>query len=74
MMINLQNLIEQLPEQQQRIFQFSKMEGLTNDEIAVKLKISKRTVENHLYRAVSFLKEHFKNESLIGLFFFYLVC
>ena len=71
---NLQKLVAQLPGQQQKIFQLSKEEGLTSDEIAVKLNLSKRTVDNHLYRAVSFLKEHFKSESFISAFFFYLVC
>jgi RNA polymerase sigma-70 factor (ECF subfamily) len=71
---NLQSLILQLPEQQQKIFKLSKTEGLSNDEIAASLNLSKRTVENHLYRAISFLKEHFRDESLIALFFFYLYC
>ena len=71
---NLQSLILQLPEQQQKIFKLSKTEGLSNDEIAASLSLSKRTVENHLYRAISFLKEHFRDESLIALFFFYLYC
>ena len=71
---NLQKLVAQLPGQQQKIFQLSKEEGLTSEEIAVKLNLSKRTVDNHLYRAVSFLKEHFKKESFISVLFFYLVC
>lgn len=71
---NLQKLVAQLPEQQQKIFQLSKEEGLTSEEIAVKFNLSKRTVENHLYRAVSFLKENFKRESLFSLLYFYLVC
>ncbi len=70
---NLQNLVAQLPEQQQKILQLSKEEGLSNEEIAAKLNLSKRTVENHLYRAVSFLKENFRRESFISVLFFYLV-
>lgn len=56
-------LVTRLPRQQQKIFNLSKMEGLSNDEISVKLGLSKRTVENDLYRAVSFLKQNFKNEA-----------
>jgi len=64
------NLANKLPSQQRRVFNLSKMEGLTNDEIAIKMGISKRTVENDLYRAVLFLKQNFKNESFIALLFF----
>jgi RNA polymerase sigma-70 factor (family 1) len=64
------NVANKLPSQQQKIFNLSKMEGLTNDEIAIKMGISKRTVENDLYRAVLFLKKNFKNESFIALLFF----
>jgi RNA polymerase sigma-70 factor (ECF subfamily) len=71
---NLHHLVAQLPEQQQKIFQLSKTDGLANDEIAKQLGLSKRTVENHLYRALAFLKKHLKDEPLIGLLFFYLVC
>lgn len=71
---NLDKLVLQLPEQQQKIFQLSKLEGLTNKEISQKLKLSKRTVENHLYRALTFLKKHFKNESFLTLLFLYLFC
>jgi len=71
---NLQKLVAQLPGQQQKIFQLSKEEGLTSEEIAVKLNLSKRTVENHLFRAVSFLKENFRRDSFISVLFFYLIC
>lgn len=69
---NLQTLILQLPEQQRKIFEMSKNEGLNSDEIALRMNLSKRTVENHLYRAVSFLKQYFRNESMIAFLFFYL--
>lgn len=72
MLQNLDNLVAKLPEQQQKIFRLSKLEGFTNDEIAKKLDLSKRTVENHLYRAISFLKEHYKDQSILALLFFYI--
>lgn len=74
MTANLKELVAKLPDQQQKIFQLSREEGLTSEEIAAKLNLSKRTVENHLYRAISFLKENFKRDSFISVLFFYLVC
>lgn len=72
MQATLDELISQMPEQRRRVFYLSKRKGLTNNEIAQKLNLSKRTVENQLYRAINFLKEHLKNESIIALLFFYL--
>ena len=57
MLTNLNQLVAGMPDQRQRIFKLSKEEGLSNEEIALQLGLSKRTVENQLYRAVSFLKE-----------------
>lgn len=72
MQSRLNVLIEQFPTQRKKIFKLSKQEQLSNDEIAEKLNLSKRTVENHLYRAVSYLKEHLKHDSLTILLYFYL--
>ncbi len=42
------------------IFMLSRFEGLSNLEIAEMLNISKRTVENQIYRALKKLKKHLK--------------
>lgn len=74
MLHHLNKLVETMPEQRKLIFRSSKEEGLTNDEIATRLQISKRTVENQLYRAISFLRERIGQSSLSVLLFFFLHC
>lgn len=70
---NLKKMVYRLPEQRRKIFLMSKKSGLTNDEIALQLNLSRRTVENQLYRAISYLKAHFKDELLLTLLFYNLV-
>lgn len=53
--INLK--IEQMPPQRQQIFRMSRIEGLDNEEIALRLNISKRTVESHISSALSDLRK-----------------
>lgn len=55
---NLDMLIGQMPEQRRKIFLLSREDGLKNHEIAERLNLSPRTVENQLYRAVLYLKEN----------------
>ncbi len=54
--------VEKMPSQRKRIYQMSRMEGLSNEEIAERLAISKRTVENHLTLALADIRK------LIGFF------
>lgn len=44
----IQNTIDNMPKQRRRVFEMSRKEGKTNDEIAKMMHISKRTVENHI--------------------------
>ncbi len=66
----LQTLIDitvsQMPPQRKLIYQMSRVEGNSNTEIAEKLGISKRTVENHLTAALADLRKVVK---VIMLFF-----
>ena len=52
---------DHLPEKCRDIFILSRMEGLANQEIANILSLSRRTVENQLYRALKILKKHLTN-------------
>jgi len=54
---NLKDSIHNLPDHRRQIFMLSRESGLTNDEISEKLNISKRTVENQLYRATKSIKD-----------------
>ena len=57
------NAIETLPEKRKRVFKLSRHEGLTNLEIARQLRISKRTVENHIQQVLKFLREQLGKET-----------
>lgn len=66
---DLQKIIDEtvnnMPYQQQRIFRLSRTEGLLNEEIAFQLGISKRTVEKHISNSLKTIKEIIKNNYLI---------
>ena len=48
--------VERLPGQQQKVFVLSREQGLTYDQIAEKLHLSRHTVRNHMAAALEFIR------------------
>ncbi|MWB94107.1 sigma-70 family RNA polymerase sigma factor [Flavobacterium sp. GA093] len=53
----LHNFIDQLPEQQQKIFTLHKLENLSYKEIAAITDLSEKTIANHIYLASKFIRK-----------------
>jgi RNA polymerase sigma factor, sigma-70 family len=62
-----ESALVQLPPQQQLIFRMSRYQGLSYDEIAEQLHLSRNTVKNHLIAALKTLRTHF-NQSDVAYF------
>jgi RNA polymerase sigma-70 factor (ECF subfamily) len=56
------SIVKTLPPQQRKIFQLSRLEGLSHEEIAKNLDLSVRTVENQVYRTLKVIKSKLKGE------------
>lgn len=69
LLVFAERAIDELPLQQQTVFRLSRVEGLSYDEIAERLNLSRNTVKNHLIVAVKKLKKHFNNQEMIYLIF-----
>ncbi|MNL41625.1 ECF RNA polymerase sigma factor SigW [compost metagenome] len=68
----IDTLISQMPDQRRLVFTLSRVEGMSYEEISKKLNISIRTVENHIYRSLAFLKLHIHTKYLLYFIFYYL--
>ena len=53
----MENRIAAMPEKRRLVVTLSRLEGMSNDEIALALGISKKTVENHLNAALRELRK-----------------
>jgi RNA polymerase sigma-70 factor, ECF subfamily len=65
-------LIEELPDRQKEILLLSVKEQLDTEQIALKLIISKKTVENYLALAKSSIRKSLKNLGLLYVFSIYM--
>ena len=50
-------LVSQMPAQTKKVFEMSRFDGVPNQDIALELQISKRTVETHISNALKKLRE-----------------
>ncbi|WP_422080910.1 RNA polymerase sigma factor [Ulvibacterium sp.] len=67
----LREAIEHLPPKCKKVFLLSKREGLTHKEISQYLDISVNTIENHIAKAFSILREKVQTVSKGILFFLF---
>lgn len=57
----IQSAIDKLPSQQKKVFQLTKQQGLSYDEVASQLGISRETVKAHMVKALSTLRMLLRN-------------
>jgi RNA polymerase sigma-70 factor (ECF subfamily) len=55
--LQIQELVQRLPEKCRLIYHLSREEGLNNKEIAYHLEIAEKTVENQLTKALSRIRD-----------------
>jgi len=65
----LTELLNELSPRQKEIFQLSRENGLSHEEIAEKLGISKNTVKKHMVNSLAFLKANLGTEMIIAVFY-----
>jgi RNA polymerase sigma-70 factor (family 1) len=65
----VEKLIENLPERQKEVYLLHREKGLTYPEIAEQLGISKNTVENHMAKALKYLRQNIDNSLLVNMLF-----
>jgi RNA polymerase sigma-70 factor, ECF subfamily len=65
----VQSLLDGLTQRQRDIYLLSREEGLTHEEIAEKLNISKSTVNNHLVTIIKYLRSHIDKSLIVNILF-----
>jgi len=67
-----EHAVEQLPPRRKLIYKMNRNEGLTYDEIAERLNISRNTVRNQMAKTLEFLRKKIGKETLLFMLFCYL--
>ncbi len=62
-------LIQNLPDRQKQVFLLHRENGMSYPEIAERLNISKNTVENHMVRALKYLRKNMDSTILVNMLF-----
>ena len=63
-------LIEKLPKVQKEVFKLNKLNGMNSAQIAIQMKLSKRTIEHHIYLASKSLKKNLLHNPTLNLLVF----
>ena len=67
MLAQANHIINQLPDKCKQVYKLSREENLSHKEIAEKMNISPKTVENHITRALHQLRTSLNNGAVLGL-------
>jgi len=63
---SISNLVDELPDRCKEVFRLSRFENLSHKEIAKKLDISVKTIENQMTKALKYLRMNLKELGLIN--------
>lgn len=63
--------IRQLPPKQQQAFRLSREQGLSHEEIAREMGISRQTVKDYIVRSIAFLRKHLHEYGHLVLLFLF---